>query len=36
MEQMELFNHGGRLIDTAPPTIECLEDVVNAVDGRAE
>ncbi|CAF3979259.1 unnamed protein product [Rotaria sordida] len=30
------FNHGGRLIDTAPPAIECLEDVVNAVDGCAE
>ncbi|CAF1480545.1 unnamed protein product [Rotaria sordida] len=30
------FNHGDRLIDTAPPAIECLEDVVNAVDGRAE
>ncbi|CAF4218010.1 unnamed protein product, partial [Rotaria sordida] len=29
-------NHDGRLIDTAPPAIECLEDVVNAVDGRAE
>ncbi|CAF1345341.1 unnamed protein product [Rotaria sordida] len=29
-------NHGGRLIDTAPPAIECLEDVINAVDGRAE
>ncbi|CAF4314349.1 unnamed protein product, partial [Rotaria sordida] len=29
------FNYGGRLIDTAPPAIQCL-DVVNAVDGRAE
>ncbi|CAF4114886.1 unnamed protein product, partial [Rotaria sordida] len=29
-------NHGGRLIDTASPAIECLEDVVNAVDGCAE
>ncbi|CAF1476218.1 unnamed protein product, partial [Rotaria sordida] len=29
-------NHGSRLIDTAPPAIQCLEDVVNAVDGRAE
>ncbi|CAF1311978.1 unnamed protein product [Rotaria sordida] len=29
-------NHGGRLIDTVPPAIQCLEDVVNAVDGRAE
>ncbi|CAF4319588.1 unnamed protein product, partial [Rotaria sordida] len=30
------FNHGGRLTDTAPPAIQCLEDVVSAVDGRAE
>ncbi|CAF4210465.1 unnamed protein product, partial [Rotaria sordida] len=30
------FNYGGRLIDTPPPAIQCLEDVVNAVDGRAE
>ncbi|CAF1306113.1 unnamed protein product, partial [Rotaria sordida] len=31
-----ISNHGGRLTDTAPPAIQCLEDVVNAVDGRAE
>ncbi len=29
-------NHGGRQVDTAPPAIECLEDIVNVVDGRAE
>ncbi|CAF4297460.1 unnamed protein product, partial [Rotaria sordida] len=29
-------NYGGRLIDATPPAVECLEDVVNAVDGRAE
>ncbi|CAF1345543.1 unnamed protein product, partial [Rotaria sordida] len=29
-------NYGGRLIDTTTPAIECLEDIVNAVDGRAE
>jgi isopentenyl diphosphate isomerase/L-lactate dehydrogenase-like FMN-dependent dehydrogenase len=29
-------NHGGRQIDTAPPAIECLEDIVNVVDGRAD
>jgi hypothetical protein len=29
-------NHGGRQVDTAPPAIECLEDIVNVVDGRVE
>jgi 4-hydroxymandelate oxidase len=29
-------NHGGRQLDTAPATIEVLEDVVEAVAGRAE
>jgi isopentenyl diphosphate isomerase/L-lactate dehydrogenase-like FMN-dependent dehydrogenase len=29
-------NHGGRQVDTAPPAIECLEEIVNVVDGRAE
>jgi isopentenyl diphosphate isomerase/L-lactate dehydrogenase-like FMN-dependent dehydrogenase len=29
-------NHGGRQIDTAPPAIECLEDIIKVVDGRAE
>jgi isopentenyl diphosphate isomerase/L-lactate dehydrogenase-like FMN-dependent dehydrogenase len=29
-------NHGGRLIDTIVPAIECLEDIINVVDGRAE
>ncbi len=31
-----LSNHGGRQVDTAPPAIECLEDIVRIVDGRAE
>ncbi|CAF4162321.1 unnamed protein product [Rotaria sordida] len=26
-----ISNHGGRLTDTAPPAIQCLEDVVNAM-----
>jgi 4-hydroxymandelate oxidase len=29
-------NHGGRQLDTAPATIEVLESVAHAVDGRAE
>ncbi len=29
-------NHGSRLIDTAVPAIECLEDIINVVNGRAE
>ncbi|CAM4907565.1 unnamed protein product [Rotaria socialis] len=29
-------NHGGRQVDTAPPAIECLEDIVNVVNGRVE
>jgi isopentenyl diphosphate isomerase/L-lactate dehydrogenase-like FMN-dependent dehydrogenase len=29
-------NHGGRQVDTAPPAIQCLQDIVNIVDGRAE
>jgi hypothetical protein len=29
-------NHGGRQVDTAPPAIECLEDIINVVDRRAE
>ncbi len=29
-------NHGGRQLDTAPATIDVLEEVVEAVDGRAE
>jgi isopentenyl diphosphate isomerase/L-lactate dehydrogenase-like FMN-dependent dehydrogenase len=29
-------NHGSRLIDTEVPAIECLEDIINVVDGRAE
>ncbi|CAF1300721.1 unnamed protein product, partial [Didymodactylos carnosus] len=29
-------NHGGRQIDTAPPAIECLEDIVSVVDGSIE
>ncbi|CAF3725476.1 unnamed protein product [Adineta steineri] len=29
-------NHGGRQVDTAPPAIECLEDIINVVDGRVE
>ncbi len=33
---MLFSNHGGRLIDTIVPAIECLEDIINVVDGRAE
>ncbi len=29
-------NHGGRQVDTAVPAIECLEDIINVVDGRVE
>ncbi|CAF1096035.1 unnamed protein product [Rotaria sp. Silwood1] len=29
-------NHGGRQIDTTVPAIECLEDIVNIVNGRVE
>ncbi|MBX9879160.1 MAG: alpha-hydroxy-acid oxidizing protein [Candidatus Obscuribacterales bacterium] len=29
-------NHGGRQLDTAPATIEVLQEVAEAVDGRAE
>ncbi len=29
-------NHGGRQLDTAPPTINVLAEIVQAVDGRAE
>ncbi|HZU04546.1 MAG TPA: alpha-hydroxy acid oxidase [Chloroflexota bacterium] len=29
-------NHGGRQLDYAPPTIEILEEIVDAVAGRAE
>jgi 4-hydroxymandelate oxidase len=29
-------NHGGRQLDTAVATIDVLEEVVSAVDGRAE
>ncbi|CAF4766390.1 unnamed protein product, partial [Rotaria sp. Silwood2] len=29
-------NHGSRLIDTTVPAIECLKDIINVVDGRAE
>lgn len=29
-------NHGARQLDRVPPAIEVLEEVVNAVDGRAE
>ncbi len=29
-------NHGGRQLDTSPATIDVVEDVVAAVDGRAE
>ncbi|UJR19991.1 hypothetical protein I4U23_023125 [Adineta vaga] len=29
-------NHGGRQVDTAPAAIECLEDIIKIVDGRAE
>ena len=29
-------NHGGRQLDTSPATLDVLEEVVEAVDGRAE
>jgi isopentenyl diphosphate isomerase/L-lactate dehydrogenase-like FMN-dependent dehydrogenase len=29
-------NHGGRQVDTAPPAIECLTDIVKVVNGRIE
>ncbi len=29
-------NHGGRQLDTAPATIDCLEEVVAAVDGKVD
>jgi isopentenyl diphosphate isomerase/L-lactate dehydrogenase-like FMN-dependent dehydrogenase len=29
-------NHGGRQLDRTPASIDCLKDVVEAVDGRAE
>jgi isopentenyl diphosphate isomerase/L-lactate dehydrogenase-like FMN-dependent dehydrogenase len=29
-------NHGGRQVDTTVAAIECLEDIVNVVDGRVE
>lgn len=29
-------NHGGRQLDTAPATIDCLEEIVAAVDGKAD
>ena len=29
-------NHGGRQLDTSPATIEVLEDIASAVDGRLE
>ncbi len=31
-----ISNHGGRMIDTAPSTIEVLPEVISAVGGRAE
>ncbi|CAF1095053.1 unnamed protein product [Adineta steineri] len=29
-------NHGGRQVDTTVPAIQCLEDIINLVNGRAE
>ncbi|CAF1517233.1 unnamed protein product [Rotaria sp. Silwood1] len=29
-------NHGSRVIDTTASAIECLKDIINVVDGRAE
>jgi hypothetical protein len=29
-------NHGGRQIDTAVSAIQCLEQIINLVNGRAE
>jgi isopentenyl diphosphate isomerase/L-lactate dehydrogenase-like FMN-dependent dehydrogenase len=29
-------NHGGRQIDTTVPAIQCLEDIIKVVNGRAE
>jgi L-lactate dehydrogenase (cytochrome) len=31
-----ISNHGGRQLDTVPATLDCLADIVAAVDGRAE
>lgn len=36
MDAVYVSNHGGRELDHAPSTIEVLEEVVGAVDGRAE
>lgn len=36
MDAIYVSNHGGRELDHAPSTIEVLEEVVDAVDGRAE
>jgi hypothetical protein len=33
---LSFSNHGGRQVDTAPPAIECLKDIINVVDGRVE
>ncbi len=31
-----ISNHDGRQVDTTPPAIECLEDIIKVVDGGAE
>ena len=31
-----ISNHGGRQLDSAPAPFDCLQDIVEAVDGRAE
>jgi 4-hydroxymandelate oxidase len=36
MAGVVVSNHGGRQLDTAPPTIKVLPEVVQAVDGRGE
>jgi isopentenyl diphosphate isomerase/L-lactate dehydrogenase-like FMN-dependent dehydrogenase len=36
MDAIYVSNHGGRELDHAPSTIEVLDEVVGAVDGRAE
>ena len=35
-EAIVVSNHGGRQLDTSPPTIEALPEIVDAIDGRAE
>jgi 4-hydroxymandelate oxidase len=36
VEAIIVSNHGGRQLDTAPATVDVLQEVVGAVDGRCE